>query len=285
MHESCPGSHRPASPAGDCNYAIGNRHMLVRRRDCITYLDLATGSTHRLSGVRSGCLNPLIIADGVLSCVYSGVGCGCSYNMRTSISVIHMPELPVKREELLVKGAEGGPAPTAASTEPALRSSAGAKQGQDWPMWRCDAGRSGATDQELPAQVHLQWVRQYPAMEHMGSGCKDLSQAKWDSTVGFEAVYSPIVMGTTMFVGSSINDSLTAIDVATGEEKWRFFAGGPVRLAPAGWKGLHTDSQGAYLSGLGGFVYDGTDTIDGVVGGTDPAAGNATCYIAYTRYQ
>lgn len=55
--------------------------------------------------------------------------------------------------------------------------------------------------------------------------------------------------------------------------------------APAGWKGLHTDSMGAYLSGLAPFVYDGTDTIDVDVGGTNNAAGAATCYIVYTRIQ
>lgn len=55
--------------------------------------------------------------------------------------------------------------------------------------------------------------------------------------------------------------------------------------APAGWKGLHTDSMGAYLSGLAPFVYDGTDTIDVDVGGTAVAAGQATCYIVYQRVQ
>ena len=55
--------------------------------------------------------------------------------------------------------------------------------------------------------------------------------------------------------------------------------------APAGWKGLHTDSMGAYLSGLAPFVYDGTDTIDIAIGGTSPAAGAGTCYIVYTRVQ
>ena len=55
--------------------------------------------------------------------------------------------------------------------------------------------------------------------------------------------------------------------------------------APAGWKGLHTDSMGAYLSGLAPFVYDGTDTIDYAAGGTAPAAGSATCYVVYQRVQ
>jgi outer membrane protein assembly factor BamB len=94
----------------------------------------------------------------------------------------------------------------------------------DWPMWRCDASRTGATEEELPAELHLQWTRQYPVFE-----------STW-TIEGSELVYSPIVLGRTMFVGSPANDSLTAIDVETGEEKWRFYTEGPVRLAAAGWK-------------------------------------------------
>ena len=59
--------------------------------------------------------------------------------------------------------------------------------------------------------------------------------------------------------------------------------------APAGWHGLHTDSMGAYLSGLAPFVYDGTDTIDIKIEDnsdqSDPTAGAATCYVVYTRLQ
>lgn len=52
----------------------------------------------------------------------------------------------------------------------------------------------------------------------------------------FDAGYEPVVLGGTMFVASSGNDRVTALDVDTGEEKWRFYTGGPVRLAPVAWK-------------------------------------------------
>ena len=31
--------------------------------------------------------------------------------------------------------------------------------GHDWPMWRYDAGRRAASPEQLPAEMHLQWVR------------------------------------------------------------------------------------------------------------------------------
>ena len=106
----------------------------------------------------------------------------------------------------------------------------------DWPMWRRDAARTASTPEELPADLHLQWVRQYPPFE-----------AAW-TIEGSDMVYSPVILGKTMFVGSPINDSLTAIDVETGEEKWRFYTGGPVRLAPAAWKDrVYVTSDDGYL--------------------------------------
>lgn len=61
----------------------------------------------------------------------------------------------------------------------------------------------------------------------------------------------------------------------------------------AGWQGMATGTRGVYLNegttnGAHRFVYapDGADeTIDVLIGGTDPAAGAATVYIIYTRIQ
>jgi outer membrane protein assembly factor BamB len=72
-------------------------------------------------------------------------------------------------------------------------------------------------------------VRQWPALE-----------PAWEDPVNrdrmpFDRVYEPVVVGTTLFVGSSRTDSLTALDTRTGEEKWRAYADGPVRLPPVAW--------------------------------------------------
>lgn len=96
----------------------------------------------------------------------------------------------------------------------------------DWPMWRHDPGRTASTPEKLPDALHLQWVREYPP----------LRPAFWQTRqerVQFDQGYEPVVLGKTMLVASSRNDSVTALDTETGAEKWRFYADGPVRFAPA----------------------------------------------------
>src|SRR5262249_30985004 len=52
----------------------------------------------------------------------------------------------------------------------------------------------------------------------------------------------------TLFVGSSRTDSVTAVDTQTGEDRWRFFANGPVRFAPAVWDNrVYITSDDGYL--------------------------------------
>lgn len=100
--------------------------------------------------------------------------------------------------------------------------------GDDWPQWRHDSARSARSPQSLAPALHLQWTRELPP-----------PQPPWpeQTRMQFDATYEPVVAGRTMFVGSSRLDGVTAFDTRTGAEKWRFFAGGPVRFAPAVWEG------------------------------------------------
>ena len=118
----------------------------------------------------------------------------------------------------------------------------------DWPMWRYDAARTAASPEELPAELHLQWVREYPPLK-----------PAWpdEPRMEFDVVYEPVVMGKTMYVGSARNDSLTAIDTDTGSELWRFYADGPVRFAPVAWqKKVYFVSDDGYLYCLDGDTGD-----------------------------
>jgi outer membrane protein assembly factor BamB len=98
----------------------------------------------------------------------------------------------------------------------------------DWPMWRHDVVRSGASAESLPAELHLQWTRQLPA-----------PMPAWpnEARLHFDASYEPIVVGSRMFVGSMVDGSLTAYDTTSGNELWRFYTNGPVRLAPVAFDG------------------------------------------------
>jgi Malectin domain/PQQ-like domain len=99
-------------------------------------------------------------------------------------------------------------------------------QAADWPQWRCDAGRRGDASDPLPERLPLRWLRQYPPLQ----------PAFPSPRLQFDRGYEPIVIGQTLFLASSRNDSLTALDTQTGDEKWRFYADGPIRFAPVAWK-------------------------------------------------
>jgi len=115
---------------------------------------------------------------------------------------------------------------------------AGAALGADWPMWRCDPQRTAATAEELPATLHLQWARKLPP-----------PVPAWpkEPRLHFDASLEPVVAGDRLFLGST-DGTLTAYDAATGERRWAFLAGGPVRLAPVAWgRSVAFGSDDGYL--------------------------------------
>ena len=110
----------------------------------------------------------------------------------------------------------------------------------DWPTWRCDPNRSAFTSEQLPAELQRQWtIHNY------------MLEPAWpdEPRMDFDAAYQPVVMGGTLFVGSSRTNCVMAFDVATAGEKWRFRTDGPIRLAPAGWK------DAVYVVSDDGFLY------------------------------
>ena len=110
----------------------------------------------------------------------------------------------------------------------------------DWPQFRYDAGRTAASAENLPSDLHLQWVRELaqpaPAFPR-------------NVRLEFDTSYEPVVVGQTMFLPSMVTESVTALDTATGEVRWRFFAEGPVRFAPAAWQ------DKVYFVSDDGFLY------------------------------
>ncbi len=99
----------------------------------------------------------------------------------------------------------------------------GAAFGGDWPQWRHDAERSGATEENGPALGRTLWRldlgRPDPAFDHQYRMCADTA-------------YAPIAAEGLLFVPSNAADEVAAYDLRTGERAWRFVAEGPVRFAP-----------------------------------------------------
>ncbi|MBM4018492.1 MAG: hypothetical protein FJ288_09235 [Planctomycetes bacterium] len=97
----------------------------------------------------------------------------------------------------------------------------------DWPMWRGDAGRTAACGEALADRLHLQWTLRLPAQ---------VPAWKDEPAMQFDRGPEPVIADGRVFIGSTVNDSLSARRLDTGEELWRFYAGGPVRAAPAAWR-------------------------------------------------
>jgi outer membrane protein assembly factor BamB len=97
----------------------------------------------------------------------------------------------------------------------------------DWPQFRHDAQRSAASPEQLPAELHVQWSRDFATPK---------PAFPTEVRLRYDGSYEPVVVGKTLFIPSMVTDSVTAFDTDTGAERWRFFANGPVRFAPVAWQ-------------------------------------------------
>ncbi len=107
----------------------------------------------------------------------------------------------------------------------------------DWPTYRADAGRTGYTTDELAAKLSLRWTymsRQAPtpAWPHRSP----MPGRPRASRLPFDRAYHTVIAKGTLYFGSSADCKVYALDAATGEQRWAFFTGAPVRFAPVVWK-------------------------------------------------
>ncbi|QDU81603.1 outer membrane biogenesis protein BamB [Polystyrenella longa] len=96
---------------------------------------------------------------------------------------------------------------------------------EDWPTWRNNSGRTAVSVQGLEGELHLQWSRELP----------EINPAFDNPRLQFDGRYEPVIKKDTIVLASSVEDTVTAYDLKTGQEKWSFFTNGPNRLAPVLW--------------------------------------------------
>ncbi len=104
----------------------------------------------------------------------------------------------------------------------------GAALAADWPMYRHDAQRTGATDEPLAFPLAPAWV--YTCAQPPTPAWPE--QLDVFNRMDFDYAAPLAVADGIVCFGSSADDTVRALDARTGDERWRFTAGGPVRFAP-----------------------------------------------------
>ncbi|MCF7847245.1 MAG: PQQ-binding-like beta-propeller repeat protein, partial [Kiritimatiellales bacterium] len=113
----------------------------------------------------------------------------------------------------------------------------------DWPQWRNDAQHTAYTPVALPAELDVQWSREFSPRRQA-----------WPSPLNqylmqYDRQFEPVVMDGIMVLAFNDAYKVVGIDVDTGKTRWTYFTDGPVRLAPALWQGR------AYISCDDGFLH------------------------------
>ncbi len=122
--------------------------------------------------------------------------------------------------------------------------SATAAQEDGWPVAGGNSGRTGFTAVSLAVPLEVRWIYRAPHPP----------RPAWPSSdrLGFDRAYHPVVWEGALYLGSSADDKVYALDAATGRPLWTHTTGGPVRFAPAAWKDrLFVASDDGHLYCLG----------------------------------
>jgi len=121
-----------------------------------------------------------------------------------------------------------------------------------WPTYRADNARSGVTQQRLKLPVREVWRYKLPLPPEPAwppPAKHDFWHNKYGLSprVTFDRANHVVSDGRVVLLGSSADDQLRCLDLATGRLLWRFYAEGPIRLAPslAGGRAYFGSDDGA----------------------------------------
>jgi len=107
----------------------------------------------------------------------------------------------------------------------------------DWNTYMHDNQRSGVSNEKLnfPLSESWQYISKHRSQPAWPSPAKTdywHRETNIKPRVTYDRAYHVVSSGNYVYFGSSANDKVYCLDASTGREKWSFFAGGPIRLAP-----------------------------------------------------
>ncbi len=191
-----------------CHPSKATDRYLLTSRTGIEFIDPTTEHWETHHWVRGGCIYGVLPCNGM---VYAPMhSCGCYLEAKLNgFNALAPGPVPRPGAAELAGAArlERGPA---YGTKPDAPVRAG-----DWPTYRHDAARSGATASPVP---------------------RDLKQA-WSAKLGGR-LSAPVLAGGKVFLASIDTHTVHALDAAAGRRLWSYTAGGRVDSPPTIHRGL-----------------------------------------------
>jgi outer membrane protein assembly factor BamB len=182
-------------------------------------MENATGKVDYVPAARSGCNFGWFAANGM---VYSvPTGCGCYPMLRGLMGFgpenWRQPDQPTReKKDRIQKGPAYGTTPRSELRVPT----------SEWPMFRHDPGRSGATSETVEEDITLIW-----------------------NTQPGDSVTAPVAAYSMVYAASPDTHQLFAFEAQTGKQRWSFTAGARVDMPPTLYNGL------VFFGSRDGWVY------------------------------
>jgi outer membrane protein assembly factor BamB len=139
----------------------------------------------------------------------------------------------------------------------------------DWPAYRRDARRSAVSTDQVDFPLTLTWHRtsKLPPQPAFADPVKhptniDFAYVRDGAEpvlLDFDHAHHPVAANGRVYFGSSADDSVRCLSLATGKQQWVFVTGGPVRFAP------QVVGDRVYVASDDGFVFCLTATNGNVV--------------------
>ena len=178
-----------------------NRYLVIARAG-VEFIDVKSGTAIPNHWVRGTCQHGTIPCNGLLYAPPHSCACYLDAKLNGFVALSGQPEQPWN-----------GPVPARLVKGPAFGAVSGQQsavsKAEDWPTYRHDAERSGATKAAVPTGLAQRWA----------------------TTLG-GTLSSVTVAEGKVFVASVDAHTVHALDAATGKEAWGFTAGGRVDSPP-----------------------------------------------------
>jgi len=187
---------------------ITERFLLSCRRG-VEFVDLSTGVNYQNHWVRSGCLLGYLPCNGML--YVTPHPCGCYVGAKlTGFNALapkrRTSEIRSQKSRRLKKGpAYGRPLPSFVSPQPS----------DEWPTYRHDPRRTGATESSVDADLEIAW------RTNIGTRPSGL-----------------VVASGKVFVAGADTHTIRALDADDGKEVWKYTVGSRVDSPPTLHNGL-----------------------------------------------